>query len=69
MRRYIQEHGLGAGNWIGGEVAHGGRRIGRISWNGRCWPGEPSPAQADSGPGGLGGRAAGKSSGGDSQAQ
>ena len=26
VRRYIQDHGLGAGNWIGGEVAHDGRR-------------------------------------------
>jgi hypothetical protein len=25
-RAYIQDHGLGAGNWIGGEVAHDGRR-------------------------------------------
>lgn len=38
-RKYIVDHGLGSGNWAGGDVfnAHG-TRIAKISYNGRIWP-------------------------------
>lgn len=38
-RRYIGLHGLGGGNWTGGEVldATNGALVARISYNGRCW--------------------------------
>lgn len=37
-RRYIQQHDLGGGNWLGGEVKRDGITIGHISYNGRFWP-------------------------------
>ena len=40
VRRYIEEHALGAGNWTGGEVYDNGVQIGHISYNGRYWPNE-----------------------------
>lgn len=43
-RKFIDEHGLGGGNWAGGEVLDlAGNAIARVSYNGRVWasPGEP----------------------------
>lgn len=38
-RRYIADHGLGSGNWAGGEVRDmHGKVVARISYNGRIWP-------------------------------
>lgn len=36
-RRYIEENGLGGGNWAGGQVFASGEQIARISYNGRVW--------------------------------
>jgi hypothetical protein len=37
-REYIEQHGLGAGNWSGGEVrAANGTLVGRVSYNGKVW--------------------------------
>jgi hypothetical protein len=36
-RDYIDEFDLGAGNWIGGNVYSGDKRIARISYNGKIW--------------------------------
>ena len=38
VRRYIEEHCLGGGNWTGGDVYEDGVKIGHISYNGRYWP-------------------------------
>ena len=38
VRKYIEEHNLGGGNWTGGEVYEDGVQIGSISYNGRYWP-------------------------------
>ena len=38
VREYIDKHGLGAGNFTGGDVYHNGEVIGRISYNSRYWP-------------------------------
>ena len=38
VRKYIDKHDLGAGNWTGGDVFHNGEVIGRISYNSRYWP-------------------------------
>lgn len=40
VRAYIEEHGLGAGNWAGGQIRAGGKIVGRVSFNGRFWPTE-----------------------------
>ena len=37
VRNYIEENGLGGGNWTGGEVFKNGEKVGRISYNGRFW--------------------------------
>lgn len=35
---YVAEHGLGGGNWTGGEVTDaGGVVVARVSYNGRVW--------------------------------
>ncbi len=34
---YIQANALGGGNWTGGQVEFDGRKIARISYNGRAW--------------------------------
>jgi hypothetical protein len=41
VRRYIESHGLGGGNWIGraGQVARYGKPWVHISYNGRIWQG------------------------------
>lgn len=36
-RCYIEEHGLGGGNWSGGEVSVGDEIVARVSYNGRVW--------------------------------
>jgi hypothetical protein len=37
-RQYIDEHGLGGGNWTGGEITHDdGSPIASVSYNGRVW--------------------------------
>jgi len=36
---YIAHNELGKGNWSGGQVCdHNGRRVARVSYNGRVWP-------------------------------
>lgn len=37
VRAYIEEYGLGGGNWTGGRVMEQGSHIGYISYNGRFW--------------------------------
>ena len=41
VRRYIESHSLGSGNWVGraGQVARYGKPWVRISYNGRIWQG------------------------------
>jgi hypothetical protein len=41
VRRYIESHGLGSGNWVGraGQVARYGKPWVHISYNGRIWQG------------------------------
>lgn len=39
-QRYISRHGLGGGNWTGGQVFKDGAQIARVSYNGRIWAGE-----------------------------
>ena len=34
---YIDEFNLGAGNWVGGDVYSGDKKIARISYNGKIW--------------------------------
>lgn len=34
---YIQNNGLGAGNWIGGKVFKDNKQVGYISYNERYW--------------------------------
>jgi hypothetical protein len=38
VREYIDKHGLGGGNFTGGDVYQYGEVVGRISYNGRYWP-------------------------------
>jgi hypothetical protein len=37
VRKYIDDNDLGGGNWTGGDVYKDGKKIGRISYNGRWW--------------------------------
>lgn len=39
-RAYVEEYGLGGGNWAGGEVIDhsSGKTVARVSYNGRVWP-------------------------------
>ena len=37
VREYIEDNDLGAGNWTGGNVFKGKKKIGYISYNGRYW--------------------------------
>lgn len=37
--RYRDSYDLGGGNWTGGAVTCKGKVVGRISYNGRFWPG------------------------------
>ncbi len=40
-RQYIKAHGLGGGNWTGGEVRDmDGTVVAEVSYNGRIWPKE-----------------------------
>lgn len=36
-RQYIERNGLGGGNWTGGDVMRDGKKVARISYNGRAW--------------------------------
>jgi len=36
-RRYIEEHGLGGGNWTGGKIYCGRKLVARVSYNGKVW--------------------------------
>ncbi len=36
-RQFIDENGLGGGNWAGGQIFDGGKQIARVSYNGRVW--------------------------------
>lgn len=36
-RAFIEKTGLGGGNWIGGQIFNGGKRVARVSFNGRIW--------------------------------
>lgn len=36
-RAYIEENNLGGGNWSGGDVLLRGKRVARVSYNGRVW--------------------------------
>lgn len=36
-RQFITEHDLGGGNWTGGTVYQDGKKIARVSYNGRVW--------------------------------
>jgi len=39
-RKWIDQHGLGGGNWYGGEIYDGtGKQIANVSYNGRVWQG------------------------------
>ena len=44
VREYIDKHGLGGGNWTGGDVYQYGEVVGRISYNSRYWPNEEEQA-------------------------
>jgi len=35
--KYIAEHSLGYGNWIGGDIYEGAAYVARVSYNGRLW--------------------------------
>lgn len=37
VREYISEYNLGSGEWTGGAVMEGNKKIGYISYNGRFW--------------------------------
>jgi hypothetical protein len=37
VRQYINQNGLGSGNWAGGTVRQGKRPVARVSYNGRVW--------------------------------
>jgi RimJ/RimL family protein N-acetyltransferase len=52
-RAYIEAHGLGGGNWAGGEIrdADTHEPVGRISYNGRYWPVNDESEQAPTAPG------------------
>jgi hypothetical protein len=37
-RAYLEQHGLGSGNWTGGDVKNGaGEVVAKVSYNGRVW--------------------------------
>lgn len=38
-REYIEEHGLGGGNWTGGQIWEDGVPVAYVSYNGRVWKG------------------------------
>lgn len=41
-REYIDEHGLGGGNWTGGQIMENGKIVAYVSYNGRVWKPEMS---------------------------
>jgi hypothetical protein len=47
-RQFLDQYGLGGGNWTGGLVVRDGVPIAEISYNGRAWkPGRDSRAAGD----------------------
>jgi hypothetical protein len=36
-REYIEKYELGGGNWTGGTITVAGKKIARVSYNGRVW--------------------------------
>jgi hypothetical protein len=38
VRDFIDDSGIGAGNWTGGAVFDGKEQVGYISYNSRYWP-------------------------------
>jgi len=42
-RGFIEEWGLGGGNWTGGQVSDGDEEVAKISYNGRAWKPGPWP--------------------------
>jgi hypothetical protein len=34
---FINQYGLGGGNWTGGKIRQGGKVVARVSYNGRVW--------------------------------
>lgn len=44
VQEFLEEHDLGSGNWTGGDVVDAsGKKIARISFNGRAWMPGPYP--------------------------
>ena len=37
-RKYIDDNGLGGGNWTGGQIMQDGEQVAYVSYNGRVWP-------------------------------
>ena len=35
--KYIADHGLGPGNWIGGDIYEGATYVASVSYDGRLW--------------------------------
>ncbi|MGH8156581.1 MAG: hypothetical protein ACREPQ_00545 [Rhodanobacter sp.] len=47
VENFCGDHGLGGGNWVGGDVWADGAHLGCLSFNGRFVPGEQSPLVRD----------------------
>lgn len=43
VRRFIDEHDLGSGNWSGGNLHMNGKKVGYVSYNGRLWNNDGTP--------------------------
>lgn len=43
VRAFIEEHGLGGGNWVGGDVWANGKHLGHVAYNGRFFSDEQGP--------------------------
>lgn len=43
VREFIDQYGLGGGNWVGGDVWENGKHIGSVAYNGRFIPGHQGP--------------------------
>lgn len=39
-RSFIDQHNLGGGNWVGGQIYYRGEPIAHVAYNGRIWVGE-----------------------------
>ena len=42
-RQYIERNGLGGGNWTGGSIERDGKKVAKVSYNGRIWDIEGKP--------------------------